>query len=158
MLVTGGGKVFWAQVQPGRGPGGAGPNPHFMAPAQPPTRPFPDPCISQGLSHTPLRSKAHLVTSMVYPWSEPHGHIPGPGFTCQVRLYQEWGEEQTGQTHRCWPFLSSPCSGTGLGWLLPHWQSQVLALALLTRGPATQQLPHQPLPACPTLFHGARLW
>ena len=68
------------------------------------------------------------------------------------------GEEQTGQTHRCWPFLLSLCSGTGLGWLLPHWQSQVLALALLTRGPATQQLPHQPLPACHTLFHGARLW
>lgn len=91
MLVTGGGKVFWAQIQPGRGPGGAGPNPYFMAPAQPPTRPFPDPCISQGLSHTPLRSKAHLVTSRVYPWSEPHGHIPGPGFTCQVCLYQEGG-------------------------------------------------------------------
>ena len=67
---------------------------------RPPTPPFPDPCISQGLSHTPLRSKAHLVTSRVYPWNEPHGHIPGPsGFTCQVHLYQGWGQEQAGQTH-----------------------------------------------------------
>lgn len=53
------------------------------------------------------------------------GYPPHPGFT-QVRLYQGWGGEQTGQTHPCWPFLSSPCSGTGLGWLLPHCQSQML--------------------------------
>lgn len=132
-------------------PRGCWSHPFTMAPAQPPTLPFPDPCISQGLSHTPLRSKGPSYHQQGLPLSELPWTISLAPASPVKSVCTGVGRKRQVRPTVVGPFFHLQVLRDGAGLALPHWQSQVLALALLTRGPATQQLPHQPLPCLPHL-------